>query len=122
MSDEFIKAARKEIKSEIESLKNIFLSCTNDEQLYKKSTDIEKHMHKIKGLAPMMGQDSIGEIAGISDIILKHVTSHSILKNSHEIIFEAVSKMSDIFDGHSKIDADSFRKKVQYAFPKILGI
>ena len=122
MSDEFLKVARKEIKSEIESLKNIFLSCTNDEQLYKKSTDIEKHMHKIKGLAPMMGQDSIGEIAGISDIILKYVTSHSILKNSNKIIFEAVSNMNDIFDGHSKIDVNNFRKKVQDAFPEILGI
>ena len=122
MSDEFLKVARKEIKSEIDSLKNIFLSCTNDEQLYKKSTDIEKHMHKIKGLAPMMGQDSIGEIADISDIILKYVTSHNTLKNSHRIIFEAVSKMSDIFDGHSKIEVDSFRKKVQDTFPEILRI
>jgi chemotaxis protein histidine kinase CheA len=122
MSDEFLKVAKNEIKTEIESLKDIFLSCTNDEQLYKKSTDIEKHMHKIKGLAPMMGQDSIGEIAGISDIILKHVTSHSILKNSHKIIFEAISNMSDIFDGHSKIDVDNFRKKVKEAFPEILGI
>ena len=122
MSDEFLKVARKEIKFEIESLKDIFLSCTNDEQLYKKSTDIEKHMHKIKGLAPMMGQDSIGEIAGISDIILKHVTSHSILKNSNKVIFEAISNMSDIFDGHSKIDVDNFRKKVREVFPEILGI
>ena len=122
MSDEFLKVARKEIKFEIESLKNIFLSCTNDEQLYKKSTDIEKHMHKIKGLAPMMSQDSIGEIAGISDIILKHITSHGTLNNSNKIIFEAISNMSDIFDGHSKIDVDNFRKKVQEAFPEILGI
>ena len=122
MSDEFLKVAKKEIKTEIESLKSIFLSCTNDEQLYKKSTDIEKHMHKIKGLAPMMGQDDMGEIANMSDIILKYITSHSILKNSHKIIFEAVSKMSDIFDGHSKIEVDSFRKKVQDTFPEILRI
>ena len=122
MSDEFLKVARKEIKLEIESLKDIFLSCTNDEQLYKKSADIEKHMHKIKGLAPMMGQDSIGEIADISDIILKYITSHSTLKNSHKIIFEAISNMSDIFNGHSKIDVDNFRKKAQKAFPEILGI
>lgn len=122
MSDEFLKIARKEIGSEIENLKSIFLSCTSDEQLYKKSTDIENHMHKIKGLAPMMGQDSIGEMAGICDIILKHVTNHAILNNSHKIIFEAVSKMSDIFEGHSNIDVDGFRKKVQDTFPEILGI
>ena len=122
MSDEFLKIARKEIELEIESLKNIFLSCTSDEQLSKKSTDIGKHMHKIKGLAPMMGQDSIGEIARISDTVLKHVTSHTILNNSHKIIFEAVSRMNDIFKGHSNMDVDSFRKKVQDTFPEILGI
>jgi chemotaxis protein histidine kinase CheA len=122
MSDEFLKIARKEIGSEIASLKSIFLSCTSDEQLYKKSTDIEKHMHKIKGLAPMMNQDSIGEIARISDTVLRHVTSHIILNNSHKIISEAVINMSDIFEGHSKIDVISFRKKVQDTFPDILGI
>lgn len=122
MSDEFLKVARKEIELEIESLKRIVTSCSNDEQLYKKSADIGKHMHKIKGLAPMMGQDSIGEIASTSDMILKHVTSHGTLNNSYKIIFEAVSNMSDIFKGRSKTDTNSFRKKVQDTFPEILGI
>jgi chemotaxis protein histidine kinase CheA len=72
MSDEFLRVARQEIQSEIDSLEDIFLGCTNDEQLYEKSRDVEKHMHKIKGLAPMMGQEKVGEIARISDIILKH--------------------------------------------------
>ena len=122
MSDEFLKVARKEIESEIESLKDIFSSCTNDEELYKKSTDIEKHMHKIKGLAPMMGQDGMGEIARISDMILKHIPSHGVLNNSYKIIFEAISNMSDILGGRSKIDVNNFRKKVQDTFPEILGI
>jgi chemotaxis protein histidine kinase CheA len=122
MSDEFLKIARKEIESEIESLENIFLSCSNDEQLYKKSTDIGNHMHKIKGLAPMMGQNDMGEIARISDAIVKHVTSHGALNNSYKIIFESVSNMSDIFKEHSTIDVMSFRKKVQDTFPEILGI
>ena len=122
MSDEFLRIARQEIQTEIDNLKDIFRICANDEQLYEKSIDIEKHMHKIKGLAPMMGQEKVGEIARISDIILKHTTSHGILKNSHKIIFEATSNMSDIFEGHSKIDVENFRKKVQDAFPEILGI
>ena len=122
MSDEFLKVAREEIKIEIESLKDIFLTCTNDEQLYKKSGDIEKHMHKIKGLAPMMGQDRIGDIAWISDTILRYVMNHDILKDSHKIILEAVRRMSDIFDGRDNIEVDDFRKKIKDAFPKILGI
>ena len=120
MSDEFLKVARQEIQSEIDSLKDIFLVCVNDEQVCMKSIDIEKHMHKIKGLAPMMGQEKVGEIARISDIILKHVTNYGILKDSHMLIFDAVQKMSDLFDGRTNIEVDNFRNKVKETFPDIL--
>ena len=120
MSDEFLKVARQEIQSEIDSLKDIFLVCVNDEQVSMKSKDIEKHMHKIKGLAPMMGQEKVGEIARISDIILKHVTNYGILKDSHMLIFDAVQKMSDLFDGRTNIEVDNFRNKVKETFPDIL--
>ncbi|HZS74285.1 MAG TPA: hypothetical protein VFA69_07265 [Candidatus Nitrosotalea sp.] len=121
MSDEFLRIARQEIQTEIDNLKGIFLICANDEQLYERSIDIEKHMHKIKGLAPMMGQEKVGEIARISDIILKHVTSQGMLKSSHDIISSAVQKMSDIFSGHADVEMDDFKKIVKDAYPQILG-
>ncbi len=121
MSDEFLRVARQEIQSEIDSLKDIFLVCTNDTQIYEKSTDIEKHMHKIKGLAPMMEQEKIGEIARISDIILKHIASQGVLKGSHGTISHAVQKMSGIFDGQTSVDTDDFKKTVKDAYPQILG-
>lgn len=120
MSDEFLRIARQEIQTEIDNLKDIFLICANDEQLYEKSTDIEKHMHKIKGLAPMMGQEKVGEIARISDIILKHVTSQGMLKGSHDIILSAVQKMSDIFSGQVGVEIDNFKKIVKDAYSQIL--
>jgi chemotaxis protein histidine kinase CheA len=121
MSDEFLKVARQEIQSEIDSLKAIFLTCINDEQFYEKSRDIEKHMHKIKGLAPMMGQDKVGEIAWISDIILKHSISYGVLKGSHDIISEAVKIMNQIFNEDSDIEVDDFRKRVISIYPDITG-
>lgn len=121
MSDEFLRIARQEIQTEIDNLKDIFLICINDEQLYEKSIDIEKHMHKIKGLAPMMGQEKVGEIARISDIILKHVTSQGILKGSHDMVLSAVQKMSDIFSGQEGVEIDDFKKIVKDAYPQILG-
>lgn len=121
MSDEFLRIARQEIQIEIDNLKDIFLICANDEQLYEKSTDIEKHMHKIKGLAPMMGQEKVGEIARISDIILKHVTSQGMLKGSHDMILSAVQKMSDIFSGQAGVEVDDFKKIVKDTYPQILG-
>lgn len=120
MSDEFLRIARQEIQTEIDNLKDIFLICANDEQLYEKSTDIEKHMHKIKGLAPMMGQEKVGEIARISDIILKHVTSQGMLKGSHDIILSAVQKMSEIFSGQVGVEIDNFKKIVKDAYSQIL--
>ncbi len=120
MSDEFLRVARLEIQTEIENLKDIFLICGNDEQLHEKSVDIEKHMHKIKGLAPMMGQEKVGEIARISDIILKHVIGHGMLKGAHSIISNAVQKMSSIFDGYDA-EVDDFKKTVKDAYPQILG-
>lgn len=120
MSDEFLRIARQEIQTEIDNLKDIFLICANDEQLYEKSTDIEKHMHKIKGLAPMMGQEKVGEIARISDIILKHVTSQGMLKGSHDIILSAVQKMSEIFSGQVGVEIDNFKKIAKEAYSQIL--
>src|SRR5574340_647265 len=121
MSDEFLRIARQEIQTEIDNLKDIFLICTNDEQLYEKSIDIEKHMHKIKGLAPMMRQEKVGEIARISDIILKHVTSQGMLKGSHDMILSAVQKMSVIFSGQTGVEVDDFKKIVKDTYPQILG-
>ncbi len=121
MSDEFLRVARQEIQSEIDSLKGIFLACSNDEQLYEKSVDIEKHMHKIKGLAPMMGHEKVGEIARISDIILKHVISHGVLKGTQYIISDAVQKMHGIFSGQDNVETSDFKKTVKDAYPQILG-
>ena len=121
MSDEFLKVARQEVQSEIDELKEIFMSCTNDEQFHNRSKDIEKHMHKIKGLAPMMGQESVGEIARIGDIILKHVINHGVLKGSHDIILKSVQRMGHLFSGDANIETDDFRKQVRDTYPNITG-
>ncbi len=119
MSDEFLRVARQEVQSEIDNLKKILLSCTNDEQLYEESRNIEKHVHKIKGLAPMMEQEKIGEIAKISDAIVKHVSNHGILDGSYDIISDAIKKMSGLFDGQTNINTDDFKKHVKSNYPDI---
>ncbi len=119
MSDEFLRMARQEIQSEIDNLNKIFLSCTNDEQFYERSGEIVKHMHKIKGLAPMMGQEKIGEIAKISDMITKYVSSHGVLKGSHSTILDAVKRMSSLCNGQTNIQTDDFRKHVMCTYPDI---
>ena len=119
MSDEFLRVARQEIQSEMDNLKKILLSCTNDEQLYEESSNIEKHMHKIKGLAPMIGQEKMGEFAKISDMLIKHISSHGVLDGSHAIISDAIKKMSSLFDGQINVNTDDFKKHIKSRY---LGI
>lgn len=119
--DEFLRVARKEIQTEIDFLKKALLACVNDEQFYKESRDIEKHMHKIKGLAPMMQEEKVGEIAQVSNIILKHITNHGPLKGSHAIILESVHRMDHLFNADSNIETSDFRKKAIAAYPDITG-
>ena len=121
MSDEFLKLARSEIQSEIDNLIDIFRVCTNDDQLYKKSADIEKHMHKIKGLAPMMEQRKVGEIARVSDLVLKYTIKNGTLKGSHILISEAVQTMNLFFNESINISENDFIKKAKTTFPQITG-
>ncbi len=121
MSDEFFSIARQEIQSEISSLQEILLVCTNDHQLYEKSSDVERHMHKIKGLAPMMGQEKVGEIARISDIIAKHVMDQGVLKDTQNVIYEAVQMMHDIFNEQADIGIEDFKKHARKTCPQISG-
>ena len=119
MSEEFLKVARQEIQEELDSLKEAFHACANDEQFYKKSKEIERHMHKIKGLAPMMGQENVGEIARMSDLILKQVITQGMLRGSHDIILEAVQKMNHLFNEDDSFEIDVFRKKIIDTYPEI---
>lgn len=121
MSDEFLKVARQEIQTEIDSLKKIFGKCADDDQLCNKSRDIQGHMHKIKGLAPMMEQEKVGEIARMSDIILKYIIKNGVLKNSHHVIFEAIQRMDNLFNQKKVEESDSFRKQVIDTYPNITG-
>jgi len=78
MSDEFLRVAKQEIQTELNGLEQIIALCNNDEHLFANSQSIEGHLHKIKGLAPMIGQEEVGEIAKISDNIIKHIINEGV--------------------------------------------
>ena len=119
MSDEFLKIARQEIQLELDELERIVLHCDNDEHIFKNSHNIKAHLHKIKGLAPMMGQEVIGELAKTSDSILRHITSKGPLPGSCVVIVKTVEDMKKIFAGLSVYDLPVFKKQVHDKFPQI---
>ena len=121
MSENFHKIAKQEIQEELDSLKQILLQCSDDKDLSNNATKIEKHLHKIKGLAPMMGQNNVGEIAKLNNIILRYIIENEMLSGAYQIISESLQMMQDIFNDTSKKNIDEFKIKIHNAFPHIFN-
>lgn len=93
MSEEFIRVATEEINSELDKISNILTLCHSDKDVFNKSSEIEKHLHKIKGLAPMMGKTQVGEISSILDSILKQVIDGKTINDVFRIIKQSTDYM-----------------------------
>ena len=101
MSDEFLRVATKEINEELDSIGTILESSSVDDDVTQNSSSIEKHIHKIKGLAPMMDKIEIGKIAELVDSLLKQSMEDrqikgifQILKDSHQNMVKSMSNES----------------------------
>ncbi len=119
MSDEFIKVATGEIKEEIASIKKILDTCDDDSGVFKNSTSIEKHIHKIKGLAPMMGKEKIGEIATLNDVLLNHILDGKHLEGIHSILCESNLFMEQSIR-NSDINSAKLKQKIETNYSKFL--
>lgn len=103
MSEEFLKVATKEIKEDLENISTILGSCQNDDDVSKNSDEIEKFMHKIKGLAPMMGKQDVGDLAKTLDVILKKINSGQKIDGFLEPLSISVEKMTSAIDGPTEL-------------------
>ncbi len=93
MSDEFITIATKEINEEITDLENILNLCVNDDDVYQNANKFQKHTHKIKGLAPMMGKEELGDLSALLDSILKKIIEGKKIEGIFDILTESLSNM-----------------------------
>jgi chemotaxis protein histidine kinase CheA len=121
MSDNFHKIARQEIQEELNSLKQILLQCNDDKDISNNGNKIEKHLHKIKGLAPMIGQDDVGEIAKLNDTVLKYVMDKGNQSGTCQIISESVDMMQEIFDDTNEKNVEEFKTKIRDTFSYIFN-
>ncbi len=108
MSDEFIKVATQEIKDEIASIKKILEICKDDSDVSENSKSIEKHIHKIKGLAPMMGKNVIGEVAALNDKLLNHIIEGQHISGIYDTLCE-----SNVFMEKSIHDTDNIPTEIK---------
>ena len=93
MSDEFISLATKEINEEISGIETILKSCTNDDDANQNSSQLERHTHKIKGLAPMMGKEELGELSSQLDTLLKKIIDGKKVEKIFDILTESLNQM-----------------------------
>jgi chemotaxis protein histidine kinase CheA len=93
ISDEFIKVATQEINEELSHISKILDSCQNDDDVSRDSSKIERHMHNIKGLAPMMGKEKIGDMAKNLDSILKKIISGTKVDGIFEPLRTSIEQM-----------------------------
>ena len=93
MSDEFIKIATGEINEEISALEKIMSTCQNDSDVFSNADKFEKCTHKIKGLAPMMEKEALGNFSGILDSILKKMIDGLTIDGIFSIFCDSISSM-----------------------------
>ena len=117
MSDEFIRVATKEIEEELNGISSILQTCGEDLDVTQNSVKIEKHMHKIKGLAPMMGKENIGELAKISDSILKHMMTGKKIDGILELLSASVEQMKIAIN--ASYDLSKIQKRLSDLYLKI---
>ncbi len=119
MSDEFIKVSTQEINEEIALIKKILESCNTDSDISKNSQDIEGHIHKIKGLAPMMGKPGIGEIAALNDTLLNHIMEGQNMEGILTILTESTVFMNNSMNGHEQ-NTNELKQKMETKYSKYL--
>jgi chemotaxis protein histidine kinase CheA len=112
MSEEFLRVARKEVGDDIAEIGILLQECKTDADVTKNASEIEKHVHKIKGLAPMMGQEQIGDVATHLDRLLKIMLSGTAVPKIQQTIIRSHQFMQDAMNGNVA-DYDSLVSYIQ---------
>ncbi len=111
MSKEFIIAATKEINEEISGIQSILNYCKNDSDLYANADKIQKHTHKIKGLAPMINKEDLGLLSSLLDSTLKKIMKGKKPIDLLELFNTSITEMSKSMT-FSNYDLDKIKKRV----------
>lgn len=108
MSDEFIKIATDEINEEISSILKILDNCQDDSDIYSNAQNIEPYLHKIKGLAPMMGKSHVGNLSAFFDNILKKIIDGKQYPGIYNVLRDSIPSMKK-----AMTDSDEFVEQIQ---------
>ena len=116
MSDEFITIATKEINDEIAGLENILNICASNDDVYQNADKFQKHTHKIKGLAPMMGKEELGGLSSLLDIMLKKTIEGKKIEGIFDILTESFGLMKNSMN-EPNCDLSQINNKIKQLLP-----
>ncbi len=118
MSDEFIAIATKEINDEIIGLENILNICASNDDVYQNASKFQKHTHKIKGLAPMMGKEELGGLSSLIDGMLKKTIEGKKIEGIFDILTESLHLMKNSMI-ESNCDLSQINNKIKQLLPDL---
>ncbi len=112
MSDEFITVATEEINDDISNLENILHFCTNNDDVYQNANELQKHTHKIKGLAPMMGKEELGILSSLLDVLLREMIEGKKNEGIFNILSESLFYMKNSMN-ETNYDLSQINNKIK---------
>jgi len=112
VSDEFITVATEEINDDISNLENILHFCRNNDDVYQNANELQKHTHKIKGLAPMMGKEELGILSSMLDGLLKEMIEGKKNEGIFNILSESLIYMKNSMN-ETNYDLSQINNKIK---------
>jgi HPt (histidine-containing phosphotransfer) domain-containing protein len=91
--------AKQEVTLDVTEIGNLLKNCRNDNDIFKNATEIEQRIHKLKGLAPMMGYEQIGEISVLVDKLLKITISGKVIPGIYDTVTNSHNMMQNLLNG-----------------------
>jgi hypothetical protein len=91
-------------------------TCQNDSDISSNADEFQKHTHKIKGLAPMMGKLELGNFSSMLDSILKKIMGGITIDGIFNILNDSIFSMNQ-----SMIESDNNLDEIKIRISKILS-
>ncbi len=93
MSEEFTRIATQEILEDISKIAKILASCKNDDDIIHNVDSLQNYLHKIKGLAPMMNKEQVGNLASLFDSLMKQIQNGQNISGIYDSLTESIPSM-----------------------------
>lgn len=117
MSEEFTRIATQEILEDISEIAKILDSCKNDNDVVHNVDDLQNHFHKIKGLAPMMNKEQVGNLASLFDSLMKQIQNGQNLSGVYDSLTESIPQMKKAMNEANE-NLESLQTKLSANFSK----